>query len=191
MKKLQKAMADLISGDERRAEAAAHDLTGLGERALLPIKQLYGSLDADERWWALRAAAEIQSEDSKSLLLAGLSDEDQAVRCCAALGLRLQPAAEAVPELMELLETSNRLLARLAGDALASVGEKAVPGLLAVMENGPQYARIEATRALAIIGDQRAIPILFNALDEDSALVEYWANEGLERMGIGMVFYKP
>jgi HEAT repeat protein len=50
---------------------------------------------------------------------------------------------------------------------------------------------MEAMRALALIGDQRSIPLLFEALDSDSMLMEYWANEGLERMGVGMIFYKP
>jgi HEAT repeat protein len=52
-------------------------------------------------------------------------------------------------------------------------------------------ARIQAARALALIGDTRAIPELFNALDGDSALLEYWAGEGLEKMGVGMVFFTP
>jgi HEAT repeat protein len=51
--------------------------------------------------------------------------------------------------------------------------------------------RLEAVRALAYIGDKRSIPQLFQALDEDSAMLEYWANEGLQKMGIGMMFYKP
>jgi hypothetical protein len=37
-----------------------------------------------------------------------------------------------------------------------------------------------------MIGDTRAVPGLFEAL-EGSALQEYWAEEGLERMGVGMV----
>lgn len=191
MTEIQHLIAELSSGDEPRAEAAAYELTAFGEQALVPLQRLYASGDADLRWWALRAAAEIPSENSKSLLSAGLRDEDNSVRCCAALGLRLQPTAEAVPELLEQLRAPDKLLARLAADALASIGELAVPGLLAVMESGPQSARLEAVRALAYIGDQRSIPTLFEALDEDSALVEYWANEGLERMGVGMVFYKP
>jgi HEAT repeat protein len=58
------------------------------------------------------------------------------------------------------------------------------------MESGSHIARLEAARALASIGDTRAIPALFDALD-DSALLEYWANEGLERMGVGMCFFSP
>jgi HEAT repeat protein len=46
-------------------------------------------------------------------------------------------------------------------------------------------------RALARIGDQRAIPALFRALDDESALIEYWATKGLEDMGVGMIFFEP
>jgi HEAT repeat protein len=59
------------------------------------------------------------------------------------------------------------------------------------MENGSPQARIEAARALGFIGDARAVPQLFKALDGDSAILEYWADQGLERMGVGMVFFNP
>ena len=80
---------------------------------------------------------------------------------------------------------------RLAGDALAAIGSQTVPLLLDAMQNGEHIVRLEAVRALAKIGDESAIPALFEALDDRSALIEYWANEGLEKMGVGMVFYKP
>jgi len=32
---------------------------------------------------------------------------------------------------------------------------------------------------------------LMKALEEDSALMEFWAQEGLERLGVGMLFFKP
>jgi HEAT repeat protein len=59
------------------------------------------------------------------------------------------------------------------------------------MQNGSQAARLKAVRALALLEDQRAIPILFQALDDESALVAHWADEGLQRMGVGMSFFKP
>jgi HEAT repeat protein len=46
-------------------------------------------------------------------------------------------------------------------------------------------------RALALIADERSVPTLFDALDDDAILVNYWANEGLERLGIGIQFYSP
>ena len=83
------------------------------------------------------------------------------------------------------------LVADLAVGALEAIGEPAVPGLLEVMANGSRSARLKAVRALAMIGDERSIPALFAVLDEDSALIEYWASEGLERMGVGMAFFAP
>jgi HEAT repeat protein len=50
---------------------------------------------------------------------------------------------------------------------------------------------LEAARALALIGDQRAIPALFALLSEDSVMLDYWANEGLDKMGAGMVYLIP
>jgi len=60
-----------------------------------------------------------------------------------------------------------------------------------IMLQGDPLVRIEVVRALSKLGDQRAIPALFEALDDSSALIEYWASEGLEKMGVGMVFFKP
>jgi HEAT repeat protein len=120
-----------------------------------------------------------------------LKDKDVAVCQCAALGLSRQPDERAVPALVEAMASDDALLARLAANALGAIGAAAVPALLDALENGSQSVRLEAARTLAMIGDTRAIPALFNALDGDSALLEYWANEGLERMGVGMVFFKP
>jgi HEAT repeat protein len=191
MTELKRVIDELSSGDEQRAVAAVHELIISGEGSVEHLQKLFAHAEADLRWWALRAAAEVPSEESKTLLVAGLADEDADVRCCAALGLRHQPTPEAIPGLIKQLGSSNKLLARLTADALTSIGEMAVPELLEVMENGPQNARLEAVRALAHIGDQRSIPILFRALNEEPAIIEYWANEGLEKMGVGMVFFKP
>ncbi|MFC1923374.1 HEAT repeat domain-containing protein, partial [Chloroflexota bacterium] len=110
---------------------------------------------------------------------------------CAALALRYQADPDAIPTLIHRLSLPDRLMARLAADALIATGDESVPALLEVMENKSQPARLEAARALGEIGDPRAIPALFKALDDDSAILEHWAGEGLEKMGIGMVFFNP
>jgi HEAT repeat protein len=92
---------------------------------------------------------------------------------------------------VQALGDSDRLLAHLAADALAAIGPPAVPDLIKVMENGPHLARLEAVRALCAIGDPRAVPTLYKSFDQDSALIEYWAGEALEKMGIGMAFFNP
>jgi HEAT repeat protein len=182
---------DLTSGDDERAEAAARQVAAFAPQIFLDLQGLLSSPQADSRWWAVRALAEIDDPRVPPLLQTALHDSDLTVRQCAALALRHQPDARAVPDLISMLDAEDRLLARLAADALVAIGEAAVPALLDVMGNAPQAARLEAIRALSRIGDHRSIPVLFAALDEASALVEYWADQGLERMGIGMVFYRP
>ena len=44
-------------------------------------------------------------------------------------------------------------------------------------------------RALAEIGDPDAIGALFKVFQEEAGMMQHWAEQGLERMGIGMVFF--
>ncbi len=192
---LEELLSELTSGDEARAEAAAKRLAALqseqGEALLEALSALLASPDVETRWWAVRALSELDDGRVPSLLTQALNDADPEVRRCAALGLRSHPDPQAIPRLVEMLNDADGLTARLAGDALAAIGGEAVPALLDALQNGRHAARLAAARALATLRDKRAIPALFNALDEDSALLEYWAGEGLERMGVGMAFFTP
>jgi HEAT repeat protein len=188
---LSDLLMELTSGDDQRAEAAALSVSAYGSKALSVLGPLAHSSQADHRWWAIRSLAELPDGQAGLYLIQALTDGDPAVRQCAALSLSQRPDERAVPALVEAMASKDALLARLAANALASTGAGAVPALLDVLENGRQPVRLEAARALAHIGDQRSIPALFDALDEDSALMEYWANEALERMGVGMMFFKP
>lgn len=181
----------LSNGDDQQTEAAVREFAAGGPSIIPDLEDLLSAPDPDLRWWATRALAEIADERVPELLQSALQDADTAVQQCAALALRQQPSPKAIPDLIALLDHEDRLLARLAADALIAIGEAAVLDLLAVVNRGPQRARLEAIRVLAVIGDHRAIATLFEALDDPSSMVEYWADEGLERMGIGMVFYKP
>jgi HEAT repeat protein len=105
--------------------------------------------------------------------------------------LQQRPDDRAVPALVAALSDDDSLVVRLAANALAATGSAAVPELIKLVEDSPSKIRLEATRALALSGDTRSIPALFNALDSDSTLMEYWANEGLDRLGVGMTFFKP
>ena len=58
-------------------------------------------------------------------------------------------------------------------------------------ENIIKSAQIEAARSLAMIEDKRAIPALFKAWSDGSPMVKHWAEEGFERMGVGMRFFIP
>jgi len=76
-------------------------------------------------------------------------------------------------------------------DALAVIGKPAVPFLIEISKDAPQTARINAMRALAEIVDFNAIPALMAALDDDSVMMQHWAEEGLERLGLNMIYLKP
>lgn len=124
-------------------------------------------------------------------LIKALDDPEPAVRQCAGLALGRNPDPSAVPRLIQMLRDPNPLTARLAGEALAAIGSPAVDPLLEVLKCGSPAERIHAIRALAEVRDPRAVPAFFEALDDSSTLIGYWANEGLERLGVGMTFYNP
>lgn len=192
---LDDLLCRLTVGDEMLAEEAVHELVACyhlnpGE-VITGLEDLMQSQKADDRWWAMRTLAEIPGQQSLERLSAGLSDPDAGVRQCAALGLRFHADVSVLPDLIEALSDPDGLVVQLAGDALVAIGGNAVPALLEVLEKGQQPARLEAVRALAMIGDEGAIPALFNALDDDSRWIEYWASLGLERMGVGMSFFLP
>jgi HEAT repeat protein len=191
MEGIGELLSAFTSGDDVRAEAAVPTLVAHGSQAFPGLEVLLASSSKDVRWWAVRTLAEIPDPETLLLLIKSLSDQDASVRQCAALALRKRPAAQAVPALISALDDPDHLCASLSADALEAIGSEAVPALLEVMQSGSMAARQEAVRALAMIGDQRSIPVLFAALEWDSALMEYWANEGLERMGVGWTFFKP
>lgn len=186
-------LAELTGGEDARAEAAVAALRKVGVTAVEALVPLLSDPNPDTRWWALRAMAEIPDRRVPEWLAGCLEDEDLSVRQCAALGLRRQPSTQAIQALIAALYQGDKLLARLAGDALAALGPAAVEPLAKILndQDQPQLARLEAARALALLGDTAVIPTLFSALDDDSIWIQHWANEGLERLGVGMTFFKP
>jgi len=188
-------LSDLVTkllADDDTARQATEELAAQGSASLTAIQSLLAHEQADVRWWAVRTCVIIQDNvDIAPLLIQALQDPDPAVRQCAALGLQQRPDDRAVTALIAALSDPDSLVARLAANALAATGQAAVPELINLVENSSSKVRLEAVRALALTGDTRSIPTLFNALESDSSLMEYWANEGLDRMGVGMVFFKP
>lgn len=182
-------LADLTSGDDARAEAAAARLSAFPVSTLDPLLR---SGEVDTRWWALRALAGFPSGEAVlTRLLAALEDESEEIRQCAVLGLSHHPHPQAVRPLIAALSSPDSMTARLARNALIAIGAEAVPALIETLQSGEPPARLEAARALAEIGDPRAIPALMAVMQTDSALAAYWARHGLEKLGLGMVYLKP
>ena len=191
MPTLETLLAELTSGDEARAEAASAQFLGYGENGIAALGELLESKVADDRWWAIRTLARFKLPQTRGYLLKGLTDSEIAVQQCAALALREHPNTNSIPDLIDLLGHPDQILSRLAGDALIAIGEEATPALLDVIENGSPASKIEAVRACAAIGDHLSITTLLNLIEEDSTFIRYWAEEGLEKMGVGMVFFMP
>lgn len=190
---LNDLLADLTSGDDARAEAAAIQFHTHGKKGFYLLAVLYASKNPDQRWWALRALSEFDDQKVINLLLIGLEDSDPNVKACAALGLRSHPHQKSLPKLLALLGDEDQLLSRLSRDALVAIGKQATPDLIALLENPDtsHQAQLEAVRALAEIEDPASISTLFKVYQEGSSLMQHWAEDGLNKLGIGMVFFDP
>ena len=190
MSSLQDLLSDLTSGSETRAEKAVPELIDLGQEAIPALLDLTRSSEVDHRWWGLRVLA--QSPHSQAeWLVPFLNDPAREVRQCAALGLAIKPDESATQTLVQALNDEDSMVNSLAVNALVKIGNAAVPSLIEVVKSAPQSARIHALRALAEIRDHRAIPVMMKVMEEDSALLQHWAKEGLDRLGLDMVYIKP
>jgi HEAT repeat protein len=187
---MQDLLADLISGDDLRAEQVISKIADLGLAVMPALLELSRADSTDSRWWGVRALAaspHTRTEDLVPLL----RDSAAEVRAAAALALCAHPNECAIAELLKALADDDDLTAGLAGNALVKIGAASVPGLLDQMNEAPARVRILALRSLAEIRDHRAIPVMMKMMNEESAILQYWAREGLERLGLDMVYIKP
>jgi HEAT repeat protein len=192
MAQLEQILAQLRGGDDQLAEAAAAELPACGQPALDALSQLRQDADPDVRWWAIRALAQFPTSPGLTdELVAALGDDSPEVQQCAALALCHHPAPQAISLLIRLLSSPDSLISSLSATALTLIGPEAVPSLLEVVRNERGTARLEAVRALAEIKDPRAIPTLMKVIESDSAVSRYWAEQGLDKLGLGMVYLKP
>ncbi|MGE5249514.1 MAG: HEAT repeat domain-containing protein [Bacteroidota bacterium] len=183
-------LADLTSGDEDRAEAAARRLAKIGEPVLPALEPLLRSGVPDQRWWAVRTVAQM-SAPRLDWLIEALGDDSSEVRAAAALGLSSHPVEQAAPALVKALQDEDSIVAVLAVNALSALGQVAVPALMDAFPASNRRGRIQIMRALAELRDHRAIPLMMKVIEEESAMLRYWAEEGLNRLGLDMVYIKP
>jgi HEAT repeat protein len=218
MDNLSSLLADLSCGNDERAEAAALGLPEHGEAAFVALQELLRSGHIDTRWWAVRALAEWPKSDKVTReLLTALEDDSKDVRQCAVMALGRHPDPQAVLPFIRALSDPDLMTSQLACNALISIGAEAVPALIEFLQTGTRaaelprqrhagsilsqgddvglrrhdVARLEAVRALAEIKDPRAIPALMRVLAENSTVIQYWAERGLDKLGLGMVYIKP
>lgn len=186
---MQKFLDDLISGDDERAEKSIPYLIEFGEVAIQPLVDLTHSPDSNIRFWAVRALS-ASPHTLTSHLIPLLNDSMSDVRAAAALAILNHPNEEAIEALIQTLYDGDSLTASLAGNALVKIGASATAPLLKVMEEAKTNVRITAIRALAEIKDHRAIPVMMKCLNDEneSAVIQYWAVQGLNKLGLDMVY---
>jgi HEAT repeat protein len=190
MSDISQLIANLSAGDDGLAEESIRQLVEEKNQAIPHLLELRNSQDIDVRWWAYCALGQIGEADV-NWFFAGLHDPSPEVRESAAMALSHIPDSLSIPELISALDDDDKMVAVLAGHGLAAIGNEAVPELIKAMEFGSPAARIDAARALATIQDPRSIPAFMAALDNGSELVGFWAEQGLEKLGVGMVYFKP
>ncbi|HTP02732.1 MAG TPA: HEAT repeat domain-containing protein [Anaerolineales bacterium] len=186
----QELLAELASGDEARAEAAAVRLAAAGEAVLPALEPLLASGTPDHRWWAVRTLGQMTSP-RMDWLLSALGDPSAEVRAAAALALAAHPAEDVAPLLVQALDDDDSIVAILAVNAVASIGKAATPALLEAFPKASPRARIHIMRTISELEDHRAIPLMMKAIEEESAMLRYWAEQGIERLGLNMVYIKP
>ncbi|MDE0398183.1 MAG: HEAT repeat domain-containing protein [Candidatus Poribacteria bacterium] len=85
---------------------------------------------------------------------------------------------EAIPALAVLIESGSAKWERdreepevrqLAVEALGKIGGAAVPELVKIVENKGSSLRVDAIRALAVLGDEKVVEPLLDALEEQSS----------------------
>ncbi|MFH1185342.1 MAG: HEAT repeat domain-containing protein [Chloroflexota bacterium] len=187
---IDELVADLIGTDESAAETAVSGLAEGGEPAAAAMLHLLGSADAEHRWWAVRVLAAMQAPPT-SWLLRALGDTEADVRAAAALALGAHPDETAATLLVRALGDEDSLVAILAVNALVKIGGAAVPLLIDSFVGAPRRRQIHIMRALAELRDPRGIRLMFASLEQHSAALQYWAQEGLERLGLNMIYLKP
>ena len=182
---LDELLTVLRSGTDESRETAALALGRFGAVAVEPLAALLAGGDADARWWAARALAEVGGDNAVAALVRVLADPDPDLRACAALALGRIGNASAAPTLAGCLGDESAFVAGVAADALSMIGDPAVDALAAKLTASSPHIRLLAVRALARIKSKRAIGPLFELLEDPSYLVRHYAHEALETCGRG------
>jgi HEAT repeat protein len=181
----------LATGSEEVREQAALALGGFGSAAIEDLAAMLVEGDADARWWAARALAEVGGDGAVAPLVLILDDVNPDVRACAVLALGRIGDGAAAPALLARLADESAFVAGLAADALSMIGVPAIESLARTLTAESAHVRLLAVRALGRIGSQSAIGPLFGMLEDPSYLVRYYAREALESSEMGMVFVMP
>lgn len=187
---LQALLRAVAADNDEAAEQAVIALTDKPDVALPALLELAESADSDQRWWAVRGLAALAEEDEDSreaatpVIIDALCDEDEALRCAAALALGQLQAISAIPALVLQLSDGNGWVRGAAADALALMGEVALPALGEALQDEREGVRVRAAYALNKIRSVKSARWLFPALNDPNHIVHTYVYEALDGMGL-------
>lgn len=190
---------EIDAENDRRCESLVSHLTA----ADLPdVVALYDQESENRRWWSVRALAELGQSGETGVLLRALEDPSADIRaaashCVVQVVIRIwEQEPESATELLNAL--TNRLLDDLgfvrqsAADALAQLGERAIPVLRGVLKSEDESARTRAAYALRKMQNPEAAQDFYTLLEDRNPMVRLYAREALEDMGLlDMAYFRP
>jgi HEAT repeat protein len=149
----------------------------------------------DERPALRQTAAKIlgllRSDSAVPALIEALQDPVEAVRLQVVKALGSIRSPEAVPALISLLQYADEQLSNQIFTALGQIGPAAVPPLIELSKDNSAWVRWHSIRALGETNDLRALPVLVQALADDTDYSVAWvAAKGLiqfDRLSVGPV----
>ena len=187
-------MRSLRAGPARQAEAqsALEQGHAAGVPVLVEILTGYPSKqDAPARCDAVELLARLGPDAAAagSAVAAGLNDRDPHVQavCAAALAKLEVPADTAVPQLRQLLKTTNAVVAARELSRYRGAAAPAVPDLVALVNDKRQSTEIRwnAARTMAKIGPDAidGLDALIDALGDQDWLIREHSAEAIGELG--------
>jgi len=185
----------------RGARMAATVLGRIGEpSAVEPLASVHDHYDWKVRGAIGGALGRIGVAEAVAPLVSLLTDENEVVRKSAAVGLRRvavratdakAPDSEAadaldgdvIESLVGALGDVSYAVRYSAADALARIGEPALPRLLEAGEGSTGETRLMAMRAVGAVGSRKALKPLVKALDDPDWTVRAFAASAIGAIG--------
>jgi len=169
-------------------ECAAETLGQIGDpRAVKPLVSLLDDPDAHVRLQAKEAVAQI-GKPAITALVAQLKHESRLVRGNAVAALAQIADPRVVTPLVRMLGDLDRFVQNLALVALVGLGEMGTEHLEAALRNKNPGVRQNATKALGMIGDVRAVDYLIPMLKDPEPVIRAAAAEALGNIGDSRAF---
>lgn len=125
----------------------------------------------------------MEKREVTPLIIAMLNDPDLNVRSQAVKALGHLEDARGVPALLAALHGADEQLGAQIFMALVMIGPPAVPALIEHNHSRSAWTRWHCVRALGEIRDERAIPTLVNALNDNDHAVAWMAAKSLVGFG--------